>query len=167
MNTSSILVGAGQSSQPNKKTFSLKRSRGSFEENLDEKIQKNLALERERLRKAAHGLEATLINQMIKAMRSTIHRDDNPLYGGQAEDIFQEMLDHKHSEMISNSSKMGLATQIYNQMLRYVKWGGEKDWPWDKRLEYVVEWNRSKNIANNGEDNDKLSFFIRKRKFLW
>lgn len=100
--------------------FPSNRPEGSFEEVLNA-AQKNLEFERQRLRKAAHDLEASLIYQMIKAMRATVRREDNPLYGGQAEKIFQEMLDHEYSELISNSSNMGLATQIYNQMIKHVR----------------------------------------------
>lgn len=116
MNISSILLERGQN--PQRKAFPLKESKGSFGKVFNE-TKKNLELEK--LRKAAHDLEAILINQMIKAMRKTLNREDDPLYGGHAEDIFQEMLDQKYSEMISNSFNMGLATQIYNQMLKYVK----------------------------------------------
>lgn len=101
--------------RPNKISENLK---GSFKNTLDE-TQKRL--KDEKLYKAASQLEGLFIEQMIKALRSTIHREDSLLYGGQAEDIFQEMLDQKYAELISNSANLGLAQKIYNQMLKVSK----------------------------------------------
>jgi flagellar protein FlgJ len=69
----------------------------------------------------AKEFEATLINQMIKAMRTTLNPKKNLLYGGHAEDIFQEMLDREYANLISSTMSIGLATQIYNQMSKYVR----------------------------------------------
>lgn len=115
MNTLAISSGASKETD-NRIT---KRPRGNFAQILNET--QRLELEKKKLWKAAQDLEAMFAYQMIKEMRKTIHHKDNPLYGGHAEEIFQEMLDHKYSELISGSSTLGLAAQIYNQMAKYVK----------------------------------------------
>ncbi|MBU1486747.1 rod-binding protein, partial [bacterium] len=36
--------------------------------------------------------------------------------GGQAEGIFQEMLDHQHCDTMSKNHNFGIAANIYNQL---------------------------------------------------
>ncbi|HAV42743.1 TPA: hypothetical protein DCX15_01825 [bacterium] len=116
MNTLAISSGASKETE-NRIT---KRPQGNNFAQIFNETQR-LELEKKKLWKAAQDLEAMFAYQMIKEMRKTIPRKDNPLYGGHAEEIFQEMLDHKYSELISGSSTLGLAAQIYNQMAKYVK----------------------------------------------
>jgi Rod binding domain-containing protein len=76
---------------------------------------------KKRLWKVAKEFEAMLIYEMIKAMRATLTPEKSLLYGGHAEDIFQEMLDREYANLMSSSMDFGLATQIYNQMSKYVR----------------------------------------------
>lgn len=76
---------------------------------------------KKRLWKAAKDFEALLVYQMIRAMRATLNTKESLLYGGNAEDIFQEMLDREYSSLISSNTNLGLAIQIYNQMSKYVR----------------------------------------------
>lgn len=70
----------------------------------------------QKLMDVCHEFEAIMIGQMLKTMRSTVHKKDSLLYGGQAEEIFDDMLYEQHALNMSKSYDFGLAQQIYDQM---------------------------------------------------
>ena len=53
---------------------------------------------------------------MVKAMRSTVHKDDGFLPTNMAENIFSEQLDQQYVEKWADKGGIGLADMIYNQM---------------------------------------------------
>ncbi len=68
-----------------------------------------------RLKDACQGFEAMLLNQMMKEMRATIPKND--LFGSkETEDMFQGMLDDEMMKDASQSSSLGLAEVLYDQL---------------------------------------------------
>jgi flagellar protein FlgJ len=80
----------------------------------------DLESKKRRLRELCHEFEALLIYQMIKSMRETLHKEDDLLYGGEAEDMFREMLDHEYSKAMSKQANFGFATTLYDRMSKYL-----------------------------------------------
>ncbi len=65
--------------------------------------------------KAAQGLEALFINQMLDAMRKTV--PENPLsMENQATKIYRSLQDEQISEQAARNDGVGLATQIVDYM---------------------------------------------------
>lgn len=62
-------------------------------------------------------LESLMVNQMYKSMRNNINKENDLLYGGMTEDIFTDMLYNEYSLLTSKTSNLGLAKQMYKQML--------------------------------------------------
>lgn len=69
------------------------------------------------LRNAAKMYETHFLNEMVKAMRSTVHRDEDGLMKpNMAEKIFSEQLDQKYVDGWADRGGVGLADMIYNQI---------------------------------------------------
>lgn len=84
-----------------------------------EKAPKNT--EEKQLLEAAMDLEALFVNQMFKSMRNTLNKESDMLYGGMTEDIFSDMLYNEYSTMTSKNTNLGLAKQIYMQLIDVVR----------------------------------------------
>jgi flagellar protein FlgJ len=69
-----------------------------------------------RLREAAKMYESHFLNEMVKAMRSTVHRDQGFLKPNMAEKIFSEQLDQQYVDGWSKRGGVGLADMIYDQI---------------------------------------------------
>lgn len=65
--------------------------------------------------KAAQKFEGLLVSMMVKEMRKTVHKS-GLLDGGQAQEIFTEMLDNQYADNISKRGGFGLAKAMFNQM---------------------------------------------------
>lgn len=61
-------------------------------------------------------MESILVGKMLKEMRSTLHKEESLLYGGMAEDIFEDMLYDEYALSMSKNSSLGLARMLYNQL---------------------------------------------------
>ncbi|MGA1196600.1 MAG: rod-binding protein [Candidatus Latescibacterota bacterium] len=68
------------------------------------------------LREAAKQFEAVFMSQLLKQMRSTVHKEEM-FHGGAGEDIFTEMLDEKFAEKMSVRGT-GIADMLYRQLSR-------------------------------------------------
>lgn len=68
------------------------------------------------LKNASKMYEQHFLNEMTKAMRATIHRDDGFMKPNMAENIFQEKLDDQYTETWANKGGIGLADMIYQQL---------------------------------------------------
>jgi Rod binding domain-containing protein len=68
------------------------------------------------LRKAAKEFEGVFMAQLMKQMRSTIHKEEM-FHGGAGEDIFTEMLDEKFAEKMAVRGT-GIADMLYRQLSR-------------------------------------------------
>lgn len=60
-------------------------------------------------------MESLLVSNMLKAMRRTVPKNEW-LHGGNAEEIFQDMLYDEYALKMSRTANLGLATMLYNQM---------------------------------------------------
>jgi peptidoglycan hydrolase FlgJ len=68
------------------------------------------------LKDAAKMYETHFLNEMVKAMRSTVHNDDGPIKPNFAEKIFSEQLDQQYVDGWANKGGVGLADMIYSQI---------------------------------------------------
>ena len=74
--------------------------------------------ERKRLYDAAVEFQAVFLNMMLKSMRATLHKDQDMLYGGKTQEIFEDMLYDEYSKVLSQNERFGLAEEIYRQFSR-------------------------------------------------
>lgn len=82
------------------------------------------------LRQAAQMYEQHFANEMFKAMRSTVHHDDEFLKQNMAEKIFQEQLDQKYMENWTKKGGIGLQDLIVEQIKqKYFSRGGQMQAP--------------------------------------
>src|SRR5262245_47892062 len=68
------------------------------------------------LREAAKMYENHFLNEMVKAMRSTVKHDDGLIKQNFGEKIFSEQLDQQYVDGWANKGGVGLADLIYNQL---------------------------------------------------
>jgi len=59
--------------------------------------------------------ESIFVGQMLKQMRSTVHKGDF-INGGQTEEIFQDMLYDEYATNMSKTANFGVAKSMYDQM---------------------------------------------------
>ncbi len=69
-----------------------------------------------KLLKSCQDFEAVFINQLMKEMRKTLNNKNNILHGGQAEEIFNDMLYDRYAQMASRQSDFGVARVIYDHL---------------------------------------------------
>ncbi len=68
------------------------------------------------LREAAKMYEGHFLDQMVKAMRSTVPREEGLIKQNMAEKIFTEQLDQQYVQGWTNKGGVGLADLIYSQV---------------------------------------------------
>jgi len=73
------------------------------------------AKEEKKLQEACKDFEALFINQLMKEMRKTVKKSGF-IDGGNAEKIFQSMLDEKYSETMAESGDLGLGQMMFRQL---------------------------------------------------
>jgi flagellar protein FlgJ len=71
------------------------------------------------MKKAAEGLEATFMSEMIKSMRETAEPSEFSLRNS-ASDIYQGMLDQEYADISASANSLGLSQQIIDYWLRSV-----------------------------------------------
>ncbi len=71
----------------------------------------------EKIKKLAKEFESIYMSQLLKAMRSTIHKE-GIISGGMAEDIFTGMLDEQFAREMAYSQKGGLSQAIVEQLTK-------------------------------------------------
>lgn len=69
-----------------------------------------------KLREAAKMYETHFLDEMVKAMRSTVHHDQGFLKPNMTEKIFSEQLDQQYVKGWADKGGVGLADMIYNQI---------------------------------------------------
>lgn len=79
------------------------------------------------LREAAKMYEGHFLNEMVKAMRSTVKQEDGFIKPSFAEKIFTEQLDQQYVDGWSKKGGVGLADMIYNQIREQYFGAGKKD----------------------------------------
>lgn len=65
-----------------------------------------------KLKEACSEFEAIFMEQMLKEMRKTVDSKNSLVYGGQAEEIFSEMLDQERAK----DMKIGLSDMMFHQL---------------------------------------------------
>lgn len=81
------------------------------------------------LREAAQMYENHFLNQMVKAMRSTVNHEDGLVKQNFAEKIFSEQLDGKYVDGWTQKGGVGLADMIYSQIKEQYFNGKQKQLP--------------------------------------
>ncbi|GAB4302666.1 MAG: hypothetical protein Fur0034_17710 [Desulfuromonadia bacterium] len=76
--------------------------------------------EREAIRKVAREFEALMINEMLKSMRATVHRD-TLMEGKNGEDIYRSMLDQEYAQSIAAQGGVGLSRLIERELMEQTK----------------------------------------------
>ena len=66
------------------------------------------------LRQAADAFEAIFVAQFIKTARAAKLADD--VFGNQASDTYQSMLDDQYSRKLASSANLGIAEALVNQL---------------------------------------------------
>ena len=74
--------------------------------------------ERKRLYETATEFQSLFLNMMLKSMRSSLNKEDDRLYGGNRQDIFEDMLYNEYSKMLSKSPGFTLSDRIYEELSR-------------------------------------------------
>lgn len=69
-----------------------------------------------KLLKSCEDFESIFISQLMKEMRKTLNNKNNILHGGQAEEIFNDMLYDKYSQLASRQSDFGIARVMYDHL---------------------------------------------------
>lgn len=71
-----------------------------------------------KLKQAAQNLEGMFVQQLFKAMRETVPRQEGIVSGGAGEDIFTGLLDQHLAAETPRHWEGGLSDAIYRQMRR-------------------------------------------------
>ncbi|HXK65704.1 MAG TPA: rod-binding protein, partial [Spirochaetota bacterium] len=61
-------------------------------------------------------MESLFVYQMLKEMRKTVHKENDLLYGGMAQEIFEDMLYNEYALQMSKTANFGLAKTLYEQL---------------------------------------------------
>ncbi|HBC74272.1 MAG: hypothetical protein A2008_02630 [Candidatus Wallbacteria bacterium GWC2_49_35] len=72
------------------------------------------------LKEAAAEFESIFVHNLLKSMRSTIQKT-NIISGGNAETIYQDMLDENYSKIAVKRSDFGIARKVYEQFSKTIK----------------------------------------------
>ena len=75
---------------------------------LPESKKKELA----KLKDACSEFESIFMHQMLKEMKKTVNPKNSLVYGGQAEEIFSDMLDQERAKEV----KIGLGDMMFRQL---------------------------------------------------
>jgi flagellar protein FlgJ len=86
------------------------------------------------LRDAAKMYESHFLNEMVKAMRSTVGQEDGFIKKNFAEKMFTDQLDQQYVQNWSDRGGVGLADMIYNQIKEKYFAAKQKDLPGQKML---------------------------------
>ncbi|MGM0607064.1 MAG: rod-binding protein [Candidatus Muiribacteriota bacterium] len=69
----------------------------------------------EKLKETCNEFEAIFAQQMLKAMRETVNKTGF-VDGGNAEEIFQSMLDEEYANKMSKEGDLGLSEMLFEQL---------------------------------------------------
>jgi len=76
-------------------------------------ISKDSAKIDKKLMNTCKEFESLFVNMLYKQMRSTINTKNDILHGGQAEEIFSDMLYQEYSKLTANAGDFGIAKVLY------------------------------------------------------
>jgi len=72
------------------------------------------------LKETAKDFESIFVHNLMKSMRQTVQKT-NLISGGNAENIYQDMLDENYSKIVSKRADFGIARKIYEQFSKTIK----------------------------------------------
>ncbi len=78
-----------------------------------------------KLKQASHDLEGLFVNELFKAMRSTVPQDGGILGSAPGQDLFQGMMDEKLSAIYAGKSQHGIGDALYRQLSRRLAGGSQ------------------------------------------
>ncbi|MDH5682791.1 MAG: rod-binding protein [Spirochaetota bacterium] len=87
-----------------------------FQNTLKSALSQNSPKSNNELMEVCYQFESLMIKQMFKSMKSTLDSKNSLLHGGQAEEIFDDMLLNERSLSAAKSSGFGLAQKLYDEM---------------------------------------------------
>ena len=73
--------------------------------------------QREKLKEACRDFEALFIKQMLDSMRKTVDKS-GLIKRNMGEDIFEDMLYDEYAKKMTETSRLGIADMMYNQLSR-------------------------------------------------
>lgn len=85
---------------------------------LEEQREVSLEKQQEQLREAALDLEALFLQQLVSAMQRTVPREDGVFGQSKAEELFRGMLDEEWANLMAKSGDIGLARNLYDQLVQ-------------------------------------------------
>jgi len=71
----------------------------------------------DKLKETCSDFQAIFVKQMLDSMRKTVNKS-GLLEGGQAEEIFEDMLYDEYAQSISKNGDIGLDDMLYKQLSR-------------------------------------------------
>lgn len=83
-------------------------------------------VEKQRLRETCEEFESILMQYLLKAMRQTVSRAEEP---EQAQQVYESMLDQTLATEMSKRQSNGLAAVLYQQLLPSVEGKSSKESP--------------------------------------
>lgn len=69
-----------------------------------------------RLWEACLEMESIFVGRMLKEMRNTLEPESRLIHGGQAEEIFTDMLYDQYALTLSRTSNLGIARLMYREL---------------------------------------------------
>ena len=82
--------------------------------------EKNIDVEKNRLRKAAQNFEAIFIRKLLSTMRSTM--SEGSMYGsGVAGDVYGDIVENAVADIMSERSVLGISDVLYRTMVKSVE----------------------------------------------
>jgi flagellar protein FlgJ len=93
---------------------------------------------KEKIANLAREFESVFMNQMLKAMRQTIPKN-NLVNGGHAEDIYSSLLDEEFSRRMAYSQQGGISQALANQLNLVMEKQAGKGAPQDPAGQSVKE----------------------------
>ncbi len=73
----------------------------------------------EEVMETCEDFASLFINTMLKEMRSTLNKEEDPLYGGFAEDTFTDMLYEEYSKDMAKNGLQSFSRMIYDSMKNF------------------------------------------------
>ena len=64
----------------------------------------------------SRDFSALLLEQMLNVMRKTVPKEDNPLYGGLSQDIFEGFLYQEYAKILATSGNLGIDALVYQEL---------------------------------------------------
>jgi Rod binding domain-containing protein len=84
-----------------------------------EKIEKSP--EKKKLYEVSLEFQSLFIKMMLNSMRKTLSKENDLLYGGRVQEIFEDMLYDEYAKIYSKNADLPLAKEIYFQLEKFVE----------------------------------------------